>query len=139
MRDSKQRISAGRHPIRIGLVVLVWLAASGSLWDAVQVVAWGRMWVLNLESRTAVEALAETFSEDAICGLCKTVQAAKEAPREDGPVVIEASGKVPLIPFGSIRKLVNPPPRRGESHARVGGNEPLQRVIEPLLPPPRIG
>ena len=51
--------------------------ASGSLWDVVQVFAWGCMYVLNLETQSMTEALAKTFSGDAMCGVCETVQSAK--------------------------------------------------------------
>lgn len=127
------------RPIRVGLVLFAWLMASGSLWDVVQVFAWGRMYVLNLETQSMTEALAYTFSEDAMCGLCETVQVAKGSPREDTPTRPQTLEKISLLPIACIDQVVTPPPPRKNTSFRYAAGKAAQRSIKPVVPPPRIG
>lgn len=114
-----------------------WLLASGALWDVVQIGAWTRMWIDNVRTQSATAALAATFSAEAMCGVCRTVQAAKRGAREDQPASLPLLDKAPLLPLRESGLRVVPPAASGwwrafEAVYRAG-DPPV-----PLLPPPRM-
>lgn len=125
------------RPLRTGLVLVIWLAASGTCWDLLQVYAWGQMWVHNLQSQGAAAALATTFSEEGRCGLCKTVQAAREDPREESSLLAHPGMKVPLLPVPQADRALEErapgmaayPPEKAGFWADVR--------LRPPVPPPR--
>lgn len=79
------------------LLLIGWTFATGAHWDMIQVAAWGQMWARNAQVQPLGLALATTFSPEGMCGVCKTVQAAK-LEQDDNPVLdSRTAGKAPLL------------------------------------------
>jgi hypothetical protein len=118
------------------LFFCAWLMATGTHWDVVQVAAWSHMWARNLQTESIIEAFASTFSPEQMCGLCKSVQAAKNDPSPDGITLNPLSEKAPLLPLSS--PLVNLcPPVVVTAFHHVAQSAPETERRTPPLPPPR--
>ncbi len=122
--------------LRVIVVFCGWLLATGVQWDAVQVVAWARMWTQNLETETPLAALATTFSPDGMCSVCETVQAVKNDPAPDALLLAKLVEKAPLVPVetSSVRLA---PPTRQFSFQLHEDRCPEGVVRTPPVPPPR--
>lgn len=82
------------------LTLIAWLLATGAQWDALQVVAWGRMFAVNLTETSFGDALTRTFSPEGACALCKAVSAAKKNEQRaatDGTGASKAFGKIVFV------------------------------------------
>jgi hypothetical protein len=66
-------------------LVFAWLCANGALLDAVQVVAWGKMFAGYAETMSVSAALRETFDPAKPCSLCKHVAKVKESVQQQLP------------------------------------------------------
>lgn len=71
-----------RHRVSILCLCFAWVCANGALWDAVQVVAWGKMFADYSTYLSPAKALAKTFDGSKPCELCSVAQHAKDATRE---------------------------------------------------------
>ena len=58
-----------RRRISIAALCLAWLCANGAIWNAVQVVAWARMFQDYSQGMPLAQALQLTFSGEAPCYL----------------------------------------------------------------------
>lgn len=118
------------------LLLCGWCLGTGVQWDAVQVAAWVRMWLQNVQTESPSDALARTFSTEGMCRVCHAVQAVKQAQRDDERVLVSAIEKAPLLPAGLSRTILTIP---GTRFVRVprGMLEPAAVFREPPLPPPR--
>lgn len=127
-----------RRILRTGFVLCIWMAASGSLLDLVQIYAWGRMWVANLQTQSAVEALSTTFSNEGACGLCKTLEKVRDGSGETPAATPSVSGKALLLPISLAgNRVVCPEPRQKS----ISGFRMLAPDIipaRPPIPPPRL-
>lgn len=75
-----------------------WICANGAIWDAVQVVAWGRMFAANVRVTPVAEALRDTFDPAKPCGICRAVTNAKAGGEKHSPTQVEsARGKITLV------------------------------------------
>jgi len=61
------------------LALFAWLLATGSHWDLVQGLGWGRMIATYSRTMPLAEAVRLTFTPDNMCGVCETVASAKQA------------------------------------------------------------
>jgi hypothetical protein len=76
------------------LALFAWLLATGSHWDLVQGLGWGRMIATYSQTMPLAEAIRLTFTPDNMCGVCEVVAAAKQAAATD-------SGTPSALPTGS--------------------------------------
>ena len=65
------------------LALFAWLLATGSHWDLVQGLGWGRMIATYSQTMPLSEAIRLTFTPDNMCGVCDVVAAAKQAAARD--------------------------------------------------------
>ncbi len=78
-------------------LLFAWLCANGAVWDVVQACAWARMFTGYAQTLSVCDALRETFDPAKPCDLCRTVQKAQDAQREQAPV--DAA-------FGTVEKIL---------------------------------
>jgi hypothetical protein len=113
-------------------LLLAWLLASGSQWDALQVFAWARMTAANARTLSLGAAIRRTFTPGSSCEFCTTVAAAKQ---KQATIPGDFAKKAPLI-FQPLPQIVvlRPAsvPLRPESCDLAG----LDRAPPPT-PPPR--
>lgn len=126
------------RPFALVVTLFAWLFATGSHWDVVQTVAWGRMFAINSHTMSLADAAKKTFDPDARCGLCKTVARAKTHREDAGENVPGAKTpeKVLLACAPSTLVFLSPAPvSLGllPSIAAPASAEP----VAPLLTPPR--
>lgn len=118
------------------LIVLLsaWLLAAGVHWDAIQVVAWGRMFAENARTLPVLGALRQTFDPAKMCGMCCAVQEAKREQREAALPGL-GEGKAPLVIQPVVRIAVVAPAGRSwiVDEADVADAE----REAPPVPPPR--
>ena len=124
-----------RRRIAIFPLVLAWVCANGAIWDVVQVFAWGKMFAGYTQTMSLGAALRETFEPSKACEMCSGIATAREAAKEQAPVVADrAAEKIilaldapapllfdqdhadwPMIPAGDARvraeRVPVPPPR----------------------------
>jgi len=122
--------------LKISLVLFAWLLATGSQWDLLQTLAWGRMTVDNAQTMTLGEAVARTFTPDNMCSVCRAVAAAKQEQSHQAGV---PGGNVE----GKILILVRPTPvvfspvLVASPWLENSGWGPGAARAAPPLPPPR--
>lgn len=131
-------------PRKLALIftLTAWLLATGTQWDAIQTIAWARMFIENVQSMPVDEALTRTFSPEGRCFLCNAVSAAKNEPDEHGSPIPEfptkPAAKV-LLAFEAIPQWVDSlridsrPAWMSRDHLLVS----IARAAPPL-PPPRV-
>lgn len=74
-----------RRRISIAALCLAWLCANGAIWNAVQVVAWAKMFHDYSRVMPVAQALKLTFDGEAPCDLCTIAETGKAAAREQLP------------------------------------------------------
>ena len=74
-----------RRRISIAALGLAWLCANGAIWNAVQVVAWAKMFHDYSQVMPVAQALKLTFDGEAPCDLCTIAETGKDAAREQLP------------------------------------------------------
>jgi hypothetical protein len=125
-----------RRILATAALVSAWLCANGALLDAVQVVAWGRMFAGYTETMSVSAALRETFDPAKPCALCKHVAHAKETAEQQLPPL----GDNAAPKFVLALHAPEPP---------IFANDPGEWIASPLsticqrtdpvpLPPPRV-
>ncbi|MGH8018629.1 MAG: hypothetical protein ACREIA_10105 [Opitutaceae bacterium] len=116
-------------------MLTLWLVATGSHWDVVQVVAWARMFVSNAQEMPLLEAARETFSPEARCGMCHAVLDAKRDSDAGTAIAGKMLFKEPLVIPASGEVIVEAP---RSMPWRVAGNAWMGNEREaPPVPPPR--
>src|SRR5512133_3053882 len=135
-RRARERRAGRGDRVRIVLLLLGWTLATGAHWDLVQVAAWGRMWLTYARVQPFTTALTTTFSPEAMCGVCRTVQAARADASNLPAVDIRAAEKAfLLLPFLRPLRIEAPPPTR---FARAENSiAPESWQSDPAVPPPR--
>lgn len=108
--------------------------ATGMQWDALQVVAWSRMFADNARTMPVLAAVRQTFDAREMCGLCCTVQQAKREQR-DLLGAGQGEGKAPLVLQPVARIVVAPPVDRSHVAPIVLGGDADRDA--PPVPPPR--
>lgn len=74
-----------RRHVSAAFLCLAWLCANGAVWNAVQVVAWAKMFHDYSQVMPAAKALQVTFDGSAPCSLCHAVQKAQDTAGEQLP------------------------------------------------------
>jgi hypothetical protein len=126
-----------RRKISIACLLLAWLCANGSLWEVVQVVAWGKMFARYTQEFSVGDALARTFDASKPCALCNAAQKGRDAAtaNEQAPASTSATEKV-LLAFHAIAPLVIVAP--DTSWPGVADDSGLTRTEAVPVPPPRV-
>ena len=97
------------------LALFAWLLATGSHWDLVQGLGWGRMIATYSRTMPLAEAVRLTFTPDNMCGVCEAVATAKKASDDAGtPSAIPAGAQkifLALAPAGVVIFAALPAPR----------------------------
>ena len=122
---------------RLPLLTLLtaWLLATGVQWDALQIIAWSRMFLENQRMMPLREAVEFTFSERGMCPMCRAVQSAKQTARESGLPAGDFGAKAPVF-VPRIETVVVTAPGWEAWHAP---DQPVtsQERARPPAPPPR--
>jgi hypothetical protein len=126
-----------RRKTSIAFLLLAWLCANGSLWEVVQVVAWGKMFARYTQEFSVGDALARTFDASKPCALCKVAQKGHNAAsaNEQTPASTGATDKV-LLAFHTTAPLVIVAP--DFSWPGVTDDSSLTRTEAVPVPPPRV-
>jgi hypothetical protein len=118
------------------LLLSAWLLATGVHWDAIQVVAWSRMFADNARTLPVLAAMRQTFDPQKMCGMCCAVQQAKREQRAAAAVGQEM-GKAPLVIQPVARVAVAMP--AGQPRMITESEIPAMERDAPPVPPPRGG
>ncbi len=113
-----------------------WLCANGALLDAVQVIAWGKMFAGNAGSMNPVAALQETFNPAKRCEMCRSIAAVRESAQQQLPQTVEPAAEKILLALHSPAPVVlaNDP---GDWPAVRASLAPSRTEAVPV-PPPRV-
>ena len=88
-----------RKKIAISSLLFAWLCANGALLDAVQVLAWGKMFAGYTQTMSVAAALRETFDPAKPCEMCLGVAAAKDTAKKQLPATVERSAEKLLLAY----------------------------------------
>ena len=113
------------------------MLATGTILDVVQVFAWSRMWVDNVQSQSAGEAFARTFSEEGMCPLCHSVQAIKRDQAEKFPFPVHLLERNPVLPV-NVFSITLFAPEVFERWPQVADQNGNFLSVRPPDPPPRV-
>lgn len=80
-------------------VVLAWFLATGSHWEVMQTIAWTKMIVEDARTMTLGAAVAETFSGENPCSMCKIVEGAKQQEKNAGAALPDEGAKAKIFLF----------------------------------------
>lgn len=100
-----------RRGFAIVSLCFAWICANGAIWDAVQVLAWGRMFAGYTQTASFLDALRDTFDTSKPCAICRTVSNAKagdhrpELPAPSG----SAPGKIILATESPVTWVTSTP------------------------------
>lgn len=113
------------------------MLATGTILDVIQVFAWSRMWVDNVQTQSVGDAFSRTFSEEGMCPLCESVQAIKRDQAERYPFAIKLFERCPLLlPQGiQLALIVSADPDFWPEAADSNG---FAFRNCPPVPPPRV-
>ncbi len=121
-----------RRQLQVLTLIFAWLCANGAMWDAVQVVAWGKM--MNDYSRimSFSQAVKKTFDGSGTCEICALVNDVKtNTPAQQ----VERSYERVLLALQTPEKFVlNAPAFTWPGVAHDSG---LTRTDPVPVPPPR--
>lgn len=122
-----------RRSLQIFTILGSWLLATGMQWDALQIIAWGRMLAENSQEMTFAEAVDETFFGEA-CALCRTADEGRRQEQQSSDLA-SARERMLLLPFRAEQALVVPVGECGWSNKDNACVQQLRQ--KPPTPPPR--
>lgn len=114
-----------------------WMLATGTILDVVQVFAWSRMWVDNVQSQSVGDAFARTFSEEGMCPLCHSVQAIKRDQTKKLPFSVHLLERNPVLPV-NVFSITLFAPGIFESWPEIPDPKGMPLAMSPPDPPPRV-
>lgn len=125
-----------RRIVATASLVLAWLCANGAMLDALQVVAWGRMFAGYSETMTVSAALRETFNPAKTCPMCKSVAKAKATAQQQMPATSESSAPK----FVLVLETPEPPVFASDPDEWIASPSMTvcQRTDPVPVPPPRV-
>ncbi len=86
-----------RRNLSLGCLLFAWLCANGALWNAVQVVAWAKMFHDYSQVMPVAQALQITFDGSAPCELCHFTEKAQAAARDQLPREVALGGSEKIL------------------------------------------
>jgi hypothetical protein len=125
-----------RKKISTACLLLAWLCANGVVLDAVQVVAWSRMFTGYLETMSVGAALRETFNPAKPCDLCVSVAKAQETAQKQLPAGVERAADKLVLACETPATIVFD--RKTEPWPAVLASAAPLRTDPVPLPPPRV-
>lgn len=78
-------------------LLLAWVCANGAIWDAAQLLVWGKMFSDNVRVMKVSAALEATFDPAKACQLCAGVATAKETAKQQMPQSVERAAEKLLL------------------------------------------
>ena len=124
-----------RRRLSLCCLLLAWLCANGALWDAVQVVAWGKMFATYASYLPVGKALEKTFDGSKPCEICAIAQHGRDAQQhQPSPAAPDGPERI-LLAFDPPAALVVTAP--DFSWPGVFSDSGLIRSESVPLPPPR--
>ena len=122
--------------IAILSLLFAWLCANGILLDAMQLVAWGKMFAGYSQSMSVGQALKETFDPAKPCEMCSRIAKVKDEVKEKMPLPEQQHGGKFVLAIHTV----DSPVFRNDPGEWM--NSPATRLTErtdPVpLPPPRV-
>lgn len=116
-------------------LAFAWLCANGVLWDAMQVVAWGKMLAGYTETMPLGDALRATFDPAKPCEMCVGIAKAKDATQKQAPAPEPGSAAKFHLAMHVVESPVFAPAPAAWPVART---TMLRERTDPVpLPPPR--
>lgn len=112
--------------------------ATGVIWDAVQIFAWGNMWWTNIQTQSVRDSVVTTFSNEGMCGLCHTVQSAKKQQQDAPEQLVYQADRIPLLVPAFAGQRCPAPPARRMAFLTSKSLRPVAAVRETPTPPPRV-
>ncbi|MEY4489126.1 MAG: hypothetical protein RIQ79_1634 [Verrucomicrobiota bacterium] len=118
------------------LALFAWLLATGSHWDLVQGLGWGRMIATYSQTMPLAEAIRLTFTPDNMCGVCEAVAAAKQVDSDPAAPSADPVGAqkifLSLAPAEVLVFAALPAPRWPAEHFQP---DACARPAPPVEPP----
>lgn len=125
-----------RKPLATLSLLVAWLCANGAIWDAAQLLVWGKMFSDNARVMSVGAALSATFDPAKACELCAGVATAKETAKQQTPAAVERSAdKLLLALHAPATPVLSAPPAASWPRA-VASVAPARAATVPV-PPPR--
>lgn len=123
-----------RRHLSLFPLLFAWLLATGSQWDLVQTLAWGRMFTQYARTMPLSQAARLTFAPTNMCGMCKAVNAAQHENDRNKPE-LKAPGKIllALVPAPMFVLAMPAPGRTLTATRALVSADPSA----PPSPPPR--
>ena len=127
-----------RRQLSLLLTLTAWLLATGSHWDLVQTLGWGRMIVNYSHAMSLRQAFEKTFAGDTLCGVCEVVQDAKQKQDASGTKTpgSKAPEKIVFVSAPGVLVYASPAPSCVGLVPAVSALHSADRTAPPL-PPPR--
>lgn len=128
-----------RQRLQLGLVFFAWFMTTGSQWDLVQVVAWGKMFTGYSAGMSLTAAAQKTFSGE-LCTLCHVAQDGRKQQESGGDTATpgKSAGKMlDLCPLTVFTAVISPRDGAVGSLAALVMIDGRGRACPPS-PPPRV-
>lgn len=128
-----------RRRIQYLMVFFAWFMATGSQWDVMQVVAWGKMFADYSQGMTLSAAAKKTFSGE-MCSICLVVQDGRKQQESSGDKLPQgkiSSKMLDLCPLAVAVSVFAPEREQTGTMAAVLDVDGRGRVSPPV-PPPRV-
>ncbi len=120
--------------------MVAWFAATGAHWDVLQVVAWGRMALMNYsETMSLGSAVKRTFEPGSSCPLCRIVSKAKQQEQKPGaPLPTEARASAKIVLYLHENAVPPAPAAISQRYALVESRVISHGRVQPPSPPPKV-
>ncbi|MFI5336557.1 MAG: hypothetical protein ACHQ5A_07220 [Opitutales bacterium] len=125
-----------RRHASLACLLLAWFCANGAVWDAVQVVAWGRMFSDYSQFLPVAKALEKTFDGSQPCEICRIAQHGQDTTARQQPAAIaDTSDHLVLACETAAPLVLTAPDFSWPSVVDDTGSARAERVP---VPPPRV-
>jgi hypothetical protein len=121
--------------LKVVAILFAWFLTTGSQWDFVQTLGWGRMIVRYSETMSVAQAIKRTLGGE-MCGVCAAVSHAKQQGQTSNVAAENAPAKAVMVcPLAPQFVLIAPERGSWPPGAFVMRSEARRA---PLRPPPRV-
>jgi len=148
VRDAQRRCRSPDQPLPRSIVrrkfsifalCFAWICANGVVWNAVQVVAWAKMFHDYSQVMPWTQALKVTLDGSAPCDVCTFTEDARENERQQLPHEAALGTGSEKILFLADTAPVSLPVAPETSWPGVADAAGLMRTEAVPVPPPRVG
>jgi len=136
---SPRQHAGWRKKWRVTFLTLAWLATTGAQWDALQVIAWGRM-ILNYSETMSIRSATEkTFAPESSCPLCKLVRTAKhQEQKQEGSLPGETRAAFKQVLYLTPSSVPPGPKTTALVYVLVDAKVISLGRGQPPAPPPKV-